>query len=77
MELDYILSKMENEGWQIDPDFKEAHKHFLQYFLETVEEQCNIANVRLSCFQEIWQKWCESKSTQEFDEWLHAQMHEA
>lgn len=36
-----------------------------------------ISSVMLSCYQEVWQKWCESKSTQEFDEWLHAQMHEA
>jgi len=30
-----------------------------------------ISDVRLSCFQEVWQKWCESESTQEFDKWLH------
>lgn len=34
----------------------------------------NIASVRLSCFQEVWQKWCELNE-QEFDKWLHDEMH--
>lgn len=38
MELQQILSKMEADGWEISNDFKIAHGHFLQYFLETVEE---------------------------------------
>lgn len=38
MEVQQILSKMESEGWEISDDFKTAHGHFLQYFLETVEE---------------------------------------
>lgn len=38
MELQQILSKMEADGWEISDDFKTAHGHFLQYFLETVEE---------------------------------------
>lgn len=38
MELQQILSKMEADGWEIADDFKKAHGHFLQYFLETVEE---------------------------------------
>lgn len=38
MELQQILSKMEADGWEISKDFKIAHGHFLQYFLETVEE---------------------------------------
>lgn len=38
MELQQILSKMEADGWEIADDFKTAHRHFLQYFLETVEE---------------------------------------
>lgn len=38
MELQQILSKMEADGWEISNDFKTAHGHFLQYFLETVEE---------------------------------------
>lgn len=29
---------MEADGWEISDDFKTAHGHFLQYFLETVEE---------------------------------------
>ena len=37
MELQQILSKMEADGWEISNDFKIAHGHFLQYFLETVE----------------------------------------
>jgi hypothetical protein len=37
MELQEILSKMEADGWEISDDFKTAHKHFLQYFIETVE----------------------------------------
>ena len=36
-----------------------------------------IPDVRLSCFQDVWQKWCESETTQEFDKWLHDKMHEA
>lgn len=38
MELQQILSKMEADGWEISDDFKTAHGHFLQYFLETAEE---------------------------------------
>ena len=38
MELQQILSKMEADGWEIADDFKKVHGHFLQYFLETVEE---------------------------------------
>ena len=38
MELQQILNKMEADGWEISDDFKTAHGHFLQYFLETVEE---------------------------------------
>lgn len=38
MELQQILSKMEADGWEMSDDFKTAHGHFLQYFLETVEE---------------------------------------
>lgn len=50
----------------------------LDYFLDGIlTEQLNIDNFRLSCFKDVWQKWCELKSTQEFDEWLQAQMHEA
>ena len=37
----------------------------------------NICDVRLSCFQEVWQKWCDTKSDEEFDKWLHDKMHEA
>ena len=37
MEIQQILSKMEADGWEISNDFKIAHGHFLQYFLETVE----------------------------------------
>lgn len=37
MELQEILSKMEADGWEISDDFKTAHRHFLQYFIETVE----------------------------------------
>ncbi len=36
----------------------------------------NIARVRLSCFKEVWQKWCELDN-EEFDKWLHSKMHEA
>jgi len=36
----------------------------------------NIARVRLSCFQEVWQKWCELDEG-EFDKWLHSKLHEA
>jgi hypothetical protein len=36
----------------------------------------NIARVRLSCFEEVWQKWCELDE-QEFDKWLHSKLHEA
>jgi hypothetical protein len=39
MELQQILSKMEADGWEIADDFKKVHGHFLQYFLETVEEE--------------------------------------
>lgn len=35
-----------------------------------------ISRVRLSCFQEVWQKWCELDE-QEFDKWLHSKLHEA
>jgi len=45
--------------------------------VDAVDDILRLSNVRLSCFQEVWQKWCESKSTQEFDEWLHARMHKA
>jgi hypothetical protein len=40
-------------------------------------ENLPIQNVRLSCLQDVWQKWCDSKTTKEFDEWLHEEMHEA
>ena len=33
--------------------------------------------VRLSCFREVWQKWCDTKTADEFDKWLHNKMHEA
>lgn len=36
-----------------------------------------ICNVRLSCFQEVWQRWCEDDDVQRFDNWLHDKMHEA
>lgn len=36
----------------------------------------NIARVRLSCFQEVWQKWCEVDEM-DFDKWLHDKLHEA
>ena len=36
----------------------------------------NIARVRLSCFEEVWQKWCELDE-KEFDKWLHSKLHEA
>ncbi len=36
-----------------------------------------IQNVRLSCLHDVWQKWCDAKTTKEFDEWLHDEMHEA
>ena len=35
-----------------------------------------ISNVRLSCFQEVWQKWCELEE-QDFDKWLQSKLHEA
>ena len=43
----------------------------------TKAENLPISNVRLSCLQEVWQAWCEYDKTVDFDEWLHAQMHEA
>jgi len=36
-----------------------------------------IPNVRLSCLQEVWQAWCESDKTADFDKWLHRKLHEA
>lgn len=42
-----------------------------------LQEQLSIQNVRLSCLQDVWQKWCDAKTTKEFDEWLHDEMHEA
>jgi len=35
----------------------------------------NISRVRLLCFQEVWQKWCELDE-QEFDRWLHSKAHQ-
>ena len=54
MELQQILSKMEADGWEISDDFKTAHGHFLQYFLETVEEALRqprvmVRSEQLSC----------------------------
>lgn len=40
------------------------------------KEELDIAHVRLSCFQEVWQKWCELDNS-EFDKWLHDKMHDA
>jgi hypothetical protein len=34
-------------------------------------------SVRLSCLQEVWQAWCESTQTEDFDKWLHFQIHGA
>ena len=50
MELQQILSKMEADGWEIADDFKTAHGHFLQYFLETVEEALRQTRVITSAF---------------------------
>lgn len=47
--------------------------------VELQEKQGNdfIADVRLSCLQEVWQAWCESDKVVEFDKWLHDQIHGA
>jgi len=52
-------------------------KKYVEMIKNMVDKKSTIHNVRLSCFQEVWQKWCESESTQEFDKWLHGKLHEA
>ena len=58
MELQEIISKMESDGWKIADDFKIAHGHFLQYFLETVEQALRIHDVS-------------QQSEQLCDDWIH------
>ena len=40
-------------------------------------EQCNIADVRLSCFKEVFEKFQEIEHESEFYGWLYAKAHEA
>ena len=57
-----------------------AHKKtFLEGFKAALKQGQNlpISNVKLSCLQEVWQAWCESDKTTEFDTWLHDKLHEA
>ena len=43
---------------------------------DVVKNYDSLDSVRLSCFQEVWQKWAEL-DTKEFDSWLHDKIHEA
>lgn len=52
-------------------------KKYVEMIKNMVAKKSTIHNVRLSCFHEVWQKWCGSESTEEFDKWLHDKMHEA
>jgi hypothetical protein len=45
--------------------------------LESKAENLPISPVRLSCYQEVWQKWVDTHTEDEFDKWLHDKMHEA
>lgn len=54
----------------------------LDYEIKIAQELMDMENEsvvknKLSVFQEVWQKWCESKSTQEFDKWLHDKLNES
>ncbi|MEQ9466585.1 MAG: hypothetical protein RLN88_04185 [Ekhidna sp.] len=49
----------------------------IEYALQILASDGDLADVRISCLQDVWQKWCDSKTTKEFDEWLHDEMHEA
>jgi len=50
----------------------------LDHFLDGIlNEQCNIADVRLSCFKEVFEKFQEIENESEFYGWLHAKAHEA
>ena len=47
------------------------------YYPKQVKNYDSLDNVRLSCLQEVWQAWCESDRTTDFDNWLHDKLHEA
>ena len=52
------------------------HKQADKHHKEVVDKFDFLHNVRLSCYQEVWQKWVDTKTEDEFDKWLHDKMHE-
>ncbi len=76
--LEQMITHMETylpEDWQKEEWFKEGRKAVKN--IRSKAENLPISDVRLSVLQQVWQRWCEATSEDDFDKWLHDQMHEA
>ena len=52
------------------------HKQADKHHKEVVDKFDSLHDVRISCLQDVWQKWVDTKTEDEFDKWLHDKMHE-
>ena len=79
MDIEKIINKYQEEQTPLSKlaDNGLFKKQLFNYTEWLVKNYESLDNVRLSCLQEVWQAWCESDKTTDFDNWLHDKLHEA